>query len=406
MVRPVDNLIIGADLLGFQQPMFAPGLLGSQPETVPVTAAPASVVAQPAPISMALPTPPPPRARQAATTTPAAQPYDDAIMRNARGIGLLGQTPTSSPVQAQTGLLSNFFGTSFEDPRTRRNLAGAAALLQAGGPQTRPVGTGQAIGMGIEAMLGQQSEIDKLNKVSAKGFEARGPYVRKGTTEYLGEGVFNPNTGQTMLSTPSGKMIPLPADAEPTVKSALSREIMGASGLTKQDQLVTEHEISLSKLSNYFNSQEGRQFGYKGVADRFVAGIKSLLASDDPRLKLSPEQLSQKLSQSQLQGLLGASRLDVVGGGVMTEQDALRVLEALGGDLTAMQNPEVVAARIKEIYNTRYKRYERDLDILNYQLSAQVRPPREQIPNFFIMPSGTLQSSAGDTSYEILEGAD
>ena len=406
MVRPVDNLIIGADLLGFQQPMFAPGLLGSQPETVPVTAAPAPVVAQPAPISMALPTPPPPRPRQAATTTPAVQAYDDAIRRNARGLGLLAQTPTSAPVQAQTGLLSDFFGTSFEDPRTRRNLAGAAALLEAGGPQMRPVGTGQAIGMGINAMLKQQGEMDRLKRVSAKGFEARGPYVRKGTTEYLGEGVFNPNTGQTMLSTPSGEMIPLPADAEPTVKSALSREIMGASGLTKQDQLVTEHEISLSKLSNYFNSQEGRQFGYKGVADRFVAGIKSLLASDDPRLKLTPEQLSQKLSQSQLQGLLGASRLDVVGGGVMTEQDALRVLQALGGDLTAMQNPEVVAARIKEIYNTRYKRYERDLDILNYQLSAQVRPPREQIPNFFVMPSGTLQSSAGDTSYTIIEGAD
>lgn len=406
MVRPVDNLIIGADLLGFQQPMFAPGLLGSQPETVPVTAAPAPVVAQPAPTSMALPTPPPPRPRQAATTTPAAQPYDDAIMRNARGLGLLAQTPTSAPVQAQTGLLSDFFGTSFEDPRTRRNLAGAAALLQAGGPQTRPVGTGQAVGMGIEAMLKQQNEMDKLKKVSAKGFEARGPYVRKGTAEYLGEGVFNPNTGQTMLSTPSGEMIPLPADAEPTVKSAFSRELMSASGLTKQDQLVDEHEISLRKLSNYFNSQEGRQFGYKGVADRFVAGIKSLLASDDPRLKLTPEQLSQKLSQSQLQGLLGASRLDVVGGGVMTEQDALRVLDALGGDLTAMQNPEVVAARIKEIYNTRYTRYERDLERLNYQLSAQMRPPREQIPNFFVIPSGTLQSSAGDTSYTIIEGAD
>ena len=398
MVRPVDNLIIGADLLGsLQPPLRVPGLLSAQPAPTTVTAVPATVAQQPVVPTPALP------ANSAPAPIPAAP-----VMDMAQAQGLLSAAPgQAAPAsQPQTGLFSDFFGTSFEDPRTRRNLAGAAALLQAGGPQTRPVGTGQAVGMGIEAMLGQQSEIDKLNKVSAKGFEARGPYVRKGTTEYLGEGVFNPNTGQTMLSTPSGEMIPLPADAEPTVKSALSREIMGASGLTKQDQLVTEHEISLSKLSNYFNSQEGRQFGYKGVADRFVAGIKSLLASDDPRLKLTPEQLSQKLSQSQLQGLLGASRLDVVGGGVMTEQDALRVLQALGGDLTAMQNPEVVAARIKEIYNTRYKRYERDLDILNYQLSAQVRPPREQIPNFFVMPSGTLQSSAGDTSYEIIEGAD
>ena len=251
-----------------------------------------------------------------------------------------------------------------------------------------------------------QSEIDRLNKVSAKGLEPKGPYVKKGTTEYLGEGVFNPSTGQMMLSTASGGLVPLPDDAEPAVKSAFSRDIIGASGLIKQKQTVTDHEISLTKLSNYFNSQEGRQFGYKGIADRFVAGIKSLLASDDPRLQLSPEQLSQKLSESQLQGLLGASRLDVVGGGVMTEQDALRVLAALGGDINAMQNPAVVEARIKEIYDTRYKRYETDLDILNDQLVKNLEAPRAQVPNFFAMPSGTLSSSAGDTSYKIIEGAD
>lgn len=320
---------------------------------------------------------------------------------------LLGQTPAApAEPQQQTGLFGDFFGTSFEDPRTRRNLAGAAALLEAGGPQMRPVGTGQAVGMAINAMLGQQSEIDKLNKVSAKGFEARGPVVREGTNDYLGEAVFNPTTGQMMLSTSSGELISLPDDAEPAVKSAFSRDIMNASGVRKMFADVDEHEISLIKLTNYFNSQEGRRFGYKGIADRFVAGIKSILASDDPRLQLSPEQLSQKLSESQLQGLLGASRLDVVGGGVMTEQDALRVLAALGGDINAMQNPAVVEARIKEIYNTRYKRYETDLGILNRQLAAQGEATRQQVPNFFAMPSGTLQSSAGDTSYTIIDGAD
>ena len=389
-MRPVDNLIVGNQLLTLEPPMPTP----------PVVAA-----ASP-PASMAMPMPKPPR-----PAAPAPAVYDDAIMRNARGIGLpptglLGQTPAAPAAQQQKGLFGDFLGTSFDDPRTRRNLAGAAALLEAGGPQMRPVGTGQAVGMAINAMLGQQSEIDKLNKISSKGFEKKGPYVRKGTTEYVGEGVFDPNTGQTMLSTPSGKLIPMPADAEPSVKSVFSRDIMGASGVRKMFADVDEHEISLFKLQNYMESQEGRQFGYKGIADKFVADIKSFLASDDPDLKLTPAQLSQKLSASQLQGLLGASRLDVVGGGVMTEQDALRVLSALGGDINAMQNPEVVAARIKEIYETRYKRYETDLGILNRQLAAQGVASRNQIPNFFAMPSGTLQSSAGDTSYTIIEGAD
>ena len=397
MVRPVDNLIIGADLLGFQQPMVAPGLLGSQPETVPVTAAPAPVVAQPSPISMALPTPPPPRPRKAAPTTPAAQPYDDAIMRNARGLGLLAQTPSSSSGQAQTGLLSDFFGTSFEDPRTRRNLAGAAALLEAGGPQMRPVGTGQAIGMGINAMLKQQGEIDRLNKVSAKGFEARGPVVRKGTNDYLGEAVFNPTTGQMMLSTPGGEIIPMPADAEPTVKSFLSRDAANASLMTKLEQTVADHEKSLGQLTSYLSGFEDRNTGFKLLADQFATSLKTFFDTGD----LTPAQFAAAYQNGQLQGLLGAQRLSVVGGGVMTEQDALRVISALGGDISALQNPEIVAAQIQRIYNERYQLYETDVGILNRQRAIYQQDPKDIKQNPF-RSSGTVSSSAGDVGYEIV----
>lgn len=398
MVRPVDNLITGADLLGsLQPPLRVPGLLSAQPVPPTVTAVPATVAAQPVVPTPALP------ANPAPAPIPAAP-----VMDMAQAQGLLSAAPgqTAPASQPQTGLFSDFFGTSFEDPRTRRNLAGAAALLQAGGPQTRPVGTGQAVGMGIEAMLKQQNEMDKLNKVTQRGFEKAGAMKRVGTSEYLGEAVFDRNTGMFMLSKPNGEIVPMPADAEPSVKSTFSRDIMDARGMRKLFADVDEHEISLRKLQNYLTSQEGRQFGYKGIADKFVADIKSFLASDDPDLKLTPEQLSRRLSVSQLQGLLGASRLDVVGGGVMTEQDALRVLSALGGDINAMQNPEVVAARIKEIYETRYQRYQTDLDFLNRQLVAGGNPIRDQVPNFFKMPSGTLSSSAGDTSYTIIEGDD
>ena len=397
MGRPVDNLIIGADLLGSFNPPRVPGLLSAQRVPSTVTAAPAPVVAQPAPISMALPTPPPPRPKQAATTTPAAQPYDDAIMRNSRGLGLLAQTPTSSPVQAQTGLLSDFFGTSFEDPRTRRNLAGAAALLEAGGPQMRPVGTGQAIGMGINAMLKQQGEMDRLNKVSAKGFEARGPVVRKGTNDYLGEAVFNPTTGQMMLSTPGGEIIPMPADAEPTVKSFLSRDAANASLMTKLEQTVADHEKSLGQLTSYLSGFEDRNTGFKLLADQFATSLKTFFDTGD----LTPAQFAAAYQNGQLQGLLGAQRLSVVGGGVMTEQDALRVISALGGDISALQNPEIVAAQIQRIYNERYQLYETDVGILNRQRAIYQQDPKDIKQNPF-RSSGTVSSSAGDVGYEIV----
>lgn len=338
----------------------------------------------------------------AAPQPQAPQPYDDAIRRNARGIGLpptglLGQTPAAPAAQQQAGLFGDFFGTSFEDPRTRRNLAGAAALLEAGGPQMRPVGTGQAIGMGINAMLKQQGEMDKLKKQSTKGFEKKGPYVRKGTNEYLGEGVFNPNTGVTMLSTPSGELIPLPADAEPTVKSYLSRDAVGASGLIKLEQTVAEHEKSLGQLTDYLSGFDDRNTGFKLLADQFATTLKTFFDTGD----LTPAQFAAAYQNGQLQGLLGAQRLSVVGGGVMTEQDALRVIAALGGDISALQNPEIVAAQIQRIYNERYQLYETDVGILNRQRATYLQDPKDIKQNPF-RSSGTVSSSAGDVGYEIV----
>ena len=393
-IRPIDR-IMGEGLLS---PIGAPVTrANAQPQPVQSllgAAVPPSSYMAPQAATMGMP--------GAAPQPQAPQPYEDAIMRNARGIGLpptglLGQTPAEPAAQQQTGLFGDFFGTSFEDPRTRRNLAGAAALLQAGGPQTRPVGTGQAVGMGIEAMLKQQNEMDKLKKISQRGFEARGPYVRKGTNEYLGEGVFNPTTGVMQLSTPSGEIIPLPADAEPTVKSYLSRDAVGASGLIKLEQTVAEHEKSLGQLTSYLSGFEDRNTGFKLLADQFATSLKTFFDTGD----LTPAQFAAAYQNGQLQGLLGAQRLSVVGGGVMTEQDALRVISAVGGDISALQNPEIVAAQIERIYNERYQLYETDVGILNRQRAIYQQDPKDIKQNPF-KSSGTVSSSAGDVSYEIV----
>ena len=159
--------------------------------------------------------------------------------------------------------------------------------------------------------------------------------MRKGTNEYLGEGVFNPNTGVTMLSTPDGQLIPLPADAEPTVKSFLSRDAANASLMTKLEQTVADHEKSLGQLTDYLSGFDDRNTGFKLLADQFSTNLKTFFDTGD----LSPSEFSAAYMNGQLQGLLGAQRLSVVGGGVMTEQDALRVIAALGGDIDAAAKP-------------------------------------------------------------------
>ena len=415
MNRPINNLIVGQGLL---QP-FPVGVTnqGGNIATVPIPtllggSVPAPAVTAPAVTAPAVTSYPPSSymAPQAASMpmrpSPAApQPYEDAIMRNARGIGmvpagqpqsLLGQTPAAPAAQEQTGLFGDFFGTSFEDPRTRRNLAGAAALLQAGGPQTRPVGTGQAVGMGIEAMLKQQNEMDKLKKVTSRGFEARGPVVRKGSNDYLGEAVFNPTTGQLMLSTPSGEMIPMPADAEPTVKSALSGERLSGQQMVKLAGEVRSSENSLKKLNKYLGTQGGTNQGFERLGDTFLTRLKTLFGED-----LTAEELNLAVADGQMQAILGGLRVATVGPGVMTEQDAERVVAAIGGRPDALQNPAVMGQLIRDAFEFQYNLYEQQYDDLALAYDFYGRPMRDKILNPF-EDSGSLPSSQGNVGFTIL----
>lgn len=410
MNRPINNLIVGQGLL---QP-FPVGVAnqGGNIATVPIPTLLGGSVPAPAVTAPAVTSYPPSSymAPQAASmpmrpSSAAPQPYDDAIMRNARGIGmlpagqpqsLLGQTPAAPAAQQQTGLFGDFFGTSFEDPRTRRNLAGAAALLEAGGPQLKPVGTGQAVGMAINAMLGQQNEMDKLKKATARGFEARGPVVRKGSNDYLGEAVFNPTTGQLMLSTPSGEMIPMPADAEPTVKSALSGERLSGQQMVKLAGEVRSSENSLKKLNKYLGTQGGTNQGFERLGDTFLTRLKTFFGGD-----LDADELNLAIANGQMQAILGGLRVATVGPGVMTEQDAERVVAAIGGRPDALQNPAVMGQLIRDAFEFQYNLYEQQYDDLALAYDFYGRPMRDKILNPFD-DSGSIPSSQGNVGFTIL----
>lgn len=412
MNRPVNNLIVGQGLL---QPFPSgtvnrgvnvvpmPTLLGG---SAPAPAAPA--VTAPAVTAPAVTSYPPSSymAPQAASMPMPSAPVSAAPISApvtypaTQNLGapqaLLGETPAAPAAQQQTGLFGDFFGTSFEDPRTRRNLAGAAALLEAGGPQLKPVGTGQAVGMAINAMLGQQNEIDKLKKVTAKGFEARGPVVRKGSNDYLGEAVFNPATGQLMLSTPSGEMVPMPADAEPTVKSALSGERLSGQQMVKLAGEVRQSENSLQKLQKYLGTQGGTNQGFERLGDTFLTRLKTFFGGD-----LDADELNLAIANGQMQAILGGLRVATVGPGVMTEQDAERVVAAIGGRPDALQNPAVMGQLIRDAFEFQYNLYEQQYDDLALAYDFYGRPMRDKILNPFD-DSGSIPSSQGNVGFTIL----
>ena len=138
-------------------------------------------------------------------------------------------------------------------------------------------------------------------------------------------------------------------------------------------------ESSLRKMLDYLSVIEDMPMGMEKLSTQFGTAIKSILGDNN----LSLKQLSTALADGSFQALVGANRLDVVGGGVMTEQDALRIISALGGDPTKLTtHPEIITRQISKIFSEKYKRYEKAIDRYNIEVTKggfTRYPEREKI---------------------------
>lgn len=182
------------------------------------------------------------------------------------------------------------------------------------------------------------------------------------TGKFLGYVTFDQRSGKAMLETPEGQRSEIPKDARPVTATAMQRHVPDINSFRKMKADVTDAEISLRNMDRYLESVDSADIGIARLADTFTAGIKTLSGGKDP---LNTKEIAAKAAQGQLQGLLGANRTNVVGGGVMTEQDAIRVIQRLGGEPGALQNPELVRKAIKELYTDRYQQYQDDLLFFN-----------------------------------------
>jgi hypothetical protein len=143
---------------------------------------------------------------------------------------------------------------------------------------------------------------------------------------------------------------PMPSDAK--------RTSVGAGGYLNAQQFMklrndfTQEQQALQRLNRYFQSVGNMDVGIARVADQVAANVRTAFGSKT----LTPEQLATQMANGQLQGLLGLFRVDVVGPGVMTEYDAQRVIAALGGNVDSLQNPQVVAALLRDLYGDKMER--------------------------------------------------
>ena len=162
------------------------------------------------------------------------------------------------------------------------------------------------------------------------------------------------------------------------------------TGLNKE--LVTE-EKSLKQILSYWKDITDSNVGIERLGDQMATWFKTLAGSQN----LTTEELARAIAQGKLQGLIGANRIDTVGGGVMTEKDAWRVIARLGGDVDSLQNPAVVGPLLEEMFRLKVESYNEDLKGYNMGVESgrfkgyEKRTPitEEEITSkFTLLPQG------------------
>lgn len=117
-------------------------------------------------------------------------------------------------------------------------------------------------------------------------------------------------------------------------------------------QALSTEETALSSMDKYM---EGLAKDPKGM-ERYFNKINQKIISAFGGTP-TPEQMASAINEGRLQGLIGQVREEVVGPGVMTEFDAIRIIMSLGGDYSIFQSPEAALQLIGETRNKKYKAY-------------------------------------------------
>jgi hypothetical protein len=123
---------------------------------------------------------------------------------------------------------------------------------------------------------------------------------------------------------------------------------------------------AIARMEKYLQTQGKTEKGFDRMANAFTGAIKTLMGRG-----LSEAEIQQQIAAGELQGIVGLVRESVGGPGVMTEGDVARILDYLGGSVSALQDPEVVKRAITGAMMNIYSEYMDQLPDYDYLLNTQ-----------------------------------
>jgi hypothetical protein len=190
-------------------------------------------------------------------------------------------------------------------------------------------------------------------------------HVRDEKGKHVGTGWANKKNKKMVVTTGDGKEIPWEKGFRTRSKAITDRGYLTGQEFKKHLGEMSTEAGQLRAMERYMGSVKNSRVGWRKVADQVVGKFKTIFAR--PKGK---EELEAAVAKGELQGMIGALRVQTLGGGVVTEFDAQRLLLRAGGDVGLFQDPVVVARLLRELYAEKANYYNEDLlPIYNMQLT-------------------------------------
>jgi len=153
-------------------------------------------------------------------------------------------------------------------------------------------------------------------------------------------------------------------NAQISTAGNLAKSDLTSSQFIKLRDAINQDENSLRKMSELIQDADGLEQGLEKLGVGFSTYIKTIMNQND----LTWEELRQKTIAGDFQALIGSNRVDIMGPGVLTEQDAERIIRALGGDPTALDwNKEVFNDQLSKVFRDKYDSYKNNIELYNIE---------------------------------------
>jgi hypothetical protein len=199
-------------------------------------------------------------------------------------------------------------------------------------------------------------------------FPSAGTYVRRDNQGGAVQAVRSTNTGQIGVVDVTGKFNPIDSEDYMPMTTSDANIFLDGPAFKKLGQDLVDQENAVKEINRFVEGVGSLPKGIDKLVNAASAKIKTIFDAGP----LTEQERAGGLSQARQQGLLGALRTTILGPGVLTEIDAQRILDRIGGDVTSVStNPALLRDIVAEVIEGKMNQYQENLNIYNSHVAGR-----------------------------------